>query len=488
MVVTIKSRADLTLEGYERVAWHGAPAAFGPDVEPRVTAARAAFLRYVAANSETAIYGATSGYGQNARRRMSEEEASAFHARSLATGAMSFGDPLPRRIVRGILYARLANLVDGHGATTWRVVEAVLAMLNGERPVPAVPRQGNGSAGEILALYHLFAPLSDAFRMEIKEKGPLSNGAPCAAALVADAALAARRRWHLALEILALSVEAMKAPLEAYDPALAALWNDPDAGVVLDRLQALLAGGTPHRRAYQAPVSYRILPRVLGRAFGDLALAEAVAGATLAAVTDNPVYLPPDAAHPDGRSFSTGGYHDGRAVPAMDALAADCADLCLIAERHTSKLLDGAISGLPDKLASGQGGIAGGAVSLAYAPMASVGYLEDARAAATTTLLPGSEGGAFGQDDVASPVFLAWDKQEAAGLALERSLALLAAVASQALHVTGRPAPPALRERLQAIRSLFPPVDDIAPRILGHDAAALAAAFRREVFGPAASP
>src|SRR5690606_19459478 len=133
-----------------------------------------------------------------------------FHARALAVGAMSFGDPLPPRVVRGILFARLANLVEGHGATSLRVVRAVVEMLNGERPVPPVPGDGNGCAGEILALYHLFAPLSDAFEMEIKEKGPLTNGAPCAAALLADATLAARRRLDIAVELFALSVEAFR--------------------------------------------------------------------------------------------------------------------------------------------------------------------------------------------------------------------------------------------------------------------------------------
>ncbi len=488
MTVAIEGRGDLTLAGFERVAWRGERVALGVPVKQRVEAARAAFLRFCANNPDVAIYGVTSGYGQNARRQMGEDEAAGFASLSLAAGAMSFGDPLPGRIVRGILFARLANLVDGHGATGWRIVEAVAAMLNGERPVPPVPRDGNGSAGEILALYHLFAPLSDAFRMELKEKGPLTNGAPCAAALLADAALAARRRWNLACEVFALSVEGFRAPLQAYDPALAGLWNDADAGAALARFAALLAGAAAERRGYQAPVSYRILPRVLGRAHRALRTAGETAEAILPAVTDNPVYLPPDesapdASFPDGRCFSTGGYHDSHAVPAMDALAADCADLCLIAERHASKLLDANISGLPEKLARDPRRVAGGTAALAYAPMASVGFLEQARSAATTTLLPGSEGGAFGQDDVVSPVFAAWEKQETAGRALERSLAVLAAVASQALWVTERPAPPALRGRLDGIRAGFAPVDDVAPRILGRDGDALARAFRREIYG-----
>lgn len=484
MTVTLNGRSDLTLEAFARVVRGGEGVVLGVGVAPTVEAARAAFLRYCAHQPDEAIYGVTSGYGSNARRPLGGAEADRFHSRSLAIGAMSFGAPLPLRQVRAILFARLANLLDGHGATTYRVVAAVVEMLNGERPVPDVPREGNGCAGEILPLYHLFAPLTDAFHMAIKEKGPLTNGAPCAAALLADAALSARARWTLACEIFALSVEAMRAPLQAYDPVLAGLWNDPDAGAALTRLGALLAGApATERRAYQAPVSFRILPRLLGRAHRDVRTAEAVAAAILPAVTDNPVYLPPDREFPDGRCFSTGGYHDSHAVPAMDALSAAFADLCLVAERHVSKLLDGHVSGLPDRLMADPAAAAGGASALSYAPMAAVGFLEQARLAATTTLLPGSEGGAFGQDDVVSPVFPAWDKHEAVGLAFERSLAVLAAVASQALWVTGRSAPAALRDRLDAIRSAFPPVDDVAPRILGRDCAALAGVFRAEVHG-----
>lgn len=481
-MITISSRQDLSLANFTCIAWQKERAALSSDARDVIAAARAAFLRFCERNPAVPIYGVTSGYGQNAKRRLAKDEEQKFHARSMAVGAASFGEPLPERVVRGILFARLANLIEGHGATSVRIVEAVVDMLNSNRPVPMVPRDGNGCAGEILALYHLFAPLSDAFEMAIKEKSPLTNGAPCAAALVSDAAVAGRRRWHLACEIFSLSIEAFKAPLAAYDPVLAGMWNDPDAAAAFAAINSCLKGAGGDRRGYQAPVSYRILPRVLGRAHRSVRVAEETAHATLSAVTDNPIYLPPDDQYPDGRAFSTGGYHDSHAVPAMDALAADCADLCLIAERHAAKLLDSNVSGLPDKLSRDSSAIAGGASALSYVPMAAVGFLEAARSAATTTLFPGSEGGAFGQDDVVSPVFQAWEKQEAAGLALERTLAILSIVASQALWVTDRNPPNALIARLAVIRDAVPPVDDIALRHLGHELGRLAQALHAEIY------
>jgi histidine ammonia-lyase len=85
--------------------------------------------------------------------------------------------------------------------------------------------------------------------------------------------------------------------------------------------------------------------------------------------------------------------------------------------------------------------------------MAITGYEEEARMLAQATLLPGSESGGFGQNDVASPVFLAWTKQERAGELLQAALASLCPIALRALEVTGRPAPAALDALVSAIRA-----------------------------------
>src|SRR5207249_951147 len=117
------------------------------------------------------------------------------------------------------------------------------------------------------------------------------------------------------------------------------LWGDPHETEALLTLRGLLDGAAAERRPYQAPVSYRILPRVLGEAHRALAAAEQAAEISLRSVTDNPVYIPPDAEHPLGRVWSTGGYHNGQAYPALDRLAATWANLCQLAERHGERLI-----------------------------------------------------------------------------------------------------------------------------------------------------
>lgn len=220
-------------------------------------------------------------------------------------------------------------------------------------------------------------------------------------------------------------------------------------------------------------MSFRIVPRVLGAARRALAVAERSAATSLASVSDNPVYLPPDDAHPLGRALSTGGYQNASAAPALDGLAGAWADLATLASRHATALLDGDASLLPHGLPAGAWRVS----TLAYALPAVV---EEARQAATRTPLP--EPRVFDQNDVSVPTFLAWEKEAAAGRHLSAALAILAAVASQALFVTGRPPPAPLAALVDEVRHHFPPAE--GPPHPGAAVGALADAFEARLVPP----
>jgi histidine ammonia-lyase len=486
MTITLTTRADINIDAVYRVAWRRESVKIADEALQRIAACRASFLELIEKDPGTVIYGVTTAMGELANRRLGRDERDR-HARIKAfAAATSFGDPLPDRVVRAIVLARLANFLEGHAATTPRVTLAVAAMLDGE-PMPVVPASGQGGAGEILALYPLFAEVSRRFDLEVKERGSLINGSPCAAALVADAALAARRRVGLAEKVFALSIEAFRAPLEHYDSALDVLWGDEHEAAALRGLRKSLEGSEPERRNYQAPVSYRIVPRVLGHAHRALSAAERAATVSLGSVSDNPVYLPPDRDHPLGRCISTGGYHNAMASPALDDLAAIWADICLLCDRHGSKLLNGRVSLLPDLLLSGRDpSDSDGHGSVGYVPMTITGYLEQAKLFAQRTLIPGTESAGAGQDDVATTAFLAWSKEERAGRCADAAMAMLAMLASQALYITGRRPAAALQAFVSAIRSVVAPVDD--DRILGPELGKLAEWFTQQVFDSRGDP
>ncbi len=182
-------------------------------------------------------------------------------------------------------------------------------------------------------------------------------------------------------------------------------------------------------------------------------------------MSDNPVYIPPDHEHPFGQAFSTGGYHNGMAYPALDELAAASADLCQLVERQTERLLASIETGTYEVMAGFY--------------MVVVAWAEDARTAAQRTLIPL---GGIGQNDTASPTFFAWRREREAGFCLEAALAGLAALASDELARSERAAPPTLARFLEGVRDVFPVEGERWAR--GGDAARLHAAFTERVFNP----
>ncbi|MFQ5567595.1 MAG: aromatic amino acid lyase [Paracoccaceae bacterium] len=474
MTVTLNSRADFTLEAARRVAWEGEGVVLGESSRKAMAAARARFMALID-EPDVTIYGVTSGYGQNARVRLDPDQRKAHANRPPFPAAASWGDPVPERVARAIVFARLANFVEGHAAVTPAVAEGVAAMLDGG-PLPEVPARGQGGAGEILSLSHLFLPLARSMELAEKDSLSLVNGSPAATGLSVDAALAGAARLEVAAEVLALAAEAFNAPLGHFDEALEDHWNNPHDAWALARLRGLIDGGHGDaRRPYQAPVSFRILPRLLGQAHLAAEVTREVAEQSLPAVSDNPALLAPDAAHPNGRAVSTGGFHNAQAPMVLDMLTASYANLCVLAGRHAAKMMDGNVSLLPPQLGAGEGRAYVGCL-----PMAITGYEEEARMLASATLIPGSESGGFGQNDAASPVFLAWSKQERAGVLLEQSLAALAPVALLALDITNRPVPGPLAAVAEATRTHVP-VD--RQGLLGPATAELAGWLRGRVYG-----
>ena len=479
MTLTLDRRSDLTLDALHQVAWAGDTVRFSERAVAVMTAARERFMHILDNDPDVTIYGVTSGYGQMAQIRLTPAERKAHARNAPVAPAASWGDLVPERVRRAIVFARLANFVEGDAAISPALALAVADMLECDA-LPGVPAKGQGGAGEILSLSHLFIDLCRNFELAEKDALSLVNGSPCGTALTGDAALAAHNRLRVAALVLALAAEAFNTPLGHFDEALETKWNNVHDAWALRTLRALIGGGSGGaRRPYQAPVSFRILPRILGQGHRAAAWTRDIASETLAAVTDNPVLLEPDDAHPFGTFISTGGFHNAQGPMAMDAVTGTYANLCVLAERMCAKLLDGAVSHLPDNLVVDRAGMSNG--YLGCLGMAATGYEEEARLYAQATLLPGSESGGFGQNDVASPVFLAWSKQEKAGECLDMALATLAPIALRALKVTDREVPPALQPLATLTLEAMPGLDNAEPN--GPRIAGLAGNLRAQVYG-----
>lgn len=482
MTTVLNSRFDLTLDAVLAVAWRGDDVRVGSEALAMIGERRRAFLDYVENDPDASVYGVNQGQGEMIGLAMNAEERQRLARMKPLAAAVPFGEPYPVRVVRTMMLARFANLMEGHGMGTPRLAEEIAGLLNA-RSHPVVGQQGQGGPGEILALYTLFADLSKKLDLEPGERGALINGSPGASALLADAALVAERRLSVTMKVLALAVVAFNAPMEHYETLVGDLLGGRHNRTAFSGLARLLDGmaDLAPPRAYQAPVSYRIVPHVLGQAKHAVATAHDLAAEAMASVTHNPIYVMPDERHPHGRCLSTGGYHNALAAPAMDAVSGTWADLCLICQRLCVGLLNGRASGYPDFLLSGRKvGEVDGHGAVGYLPMAIVGYMEEARSAASRTFIPAADASVFGQDDVTAPAFLAWPKTMKSGACLDACLAILAVASSQALFVTGRDrVPEALMSLLADVRRIVPPITD--DRVLGPELGRLADHLTAEI-------
>jgi len=460
VTIRLSSSSDLNLDTFRRATWGGEEVQVEPVLAEQLEVWRAQFLDAVAQHPDTPVYGVNVGAGDGSSRFLDDDQRVSY-----ATGlnsATSFGAALPDRVVRGIVFARLGSFTDGSAAVTAELAEHVAGMLSSS--LPRVPQEATAGSGEILPLGHLFSGVPAALPLGPKESMALVNGAPCAAALTADIALRSRALLDVTQRVFALAVDALDAPSAHFDEALGGLWTASSEIATLRLMRDLLSSDRP-RRTHQARVSVRILTRVLAAAQDAVVYAEQVADQSLAHPGDNPSFVPATPSAP-ARIVSNGGFHNHRAVVALDMVTRTTTDLVQLGQHLLHAIyLDPEVLPRQDNLALG----------ISY--MAAAGWSEDARLLAAPSILSFA---AVGQNDVPNPLFAAWRKADGVQSCLVGQLSLLAAIASQSFVVTGRAPATALAPTLDFVRASFPPVEH--RRDIGVDLDRLSAAVTQQLY------
>ncbi|MCB1008883.1 MAG: histidine ammonia-lyase [Acidobacteria bacterium] len=368
---------SLDLARFEAVVRGGAPALLDRSAAGRIAAARAEIERAI--ESGDAVYGVNTGFGNLANVRIDRRDLETLQERLVLSHAAGMGEPLADEEVRGMLLLRANTLARGHSGVRPELVERLLAMLAaGVHPV--VPSRGSvGASGDLAPLAHLalgvigrggarlageplpaaealeragFAP----FRLATREGLGLINGTQAMTALLALAALDARRLVRLADLVGALSTEALRGTDTAFDPRIHAVRPHPGQRASAANLWRLMQGSTireSHRRddvRVQDPYSIRCMPQVHGAVRDVLADVEAKLAVEMNAATDNPLVFARD-----GETLSGGNFHGAPMALAADFLTIALAELASISERRTEKLTNAAFSGLPPFLVADAG-------------------------------------------------------------------------------------------------------------------------------------
>lgn len=361
----------LTWREIVRVARDGAQLSLSDSAWARIDNARA-IVDHIVARGERA-YGISTGLGALSSVRLEGPQLAQLSRNTLLSHACGVGAPLKVEQTRAIICAAINNYAHGHSGISRNVIEALIALLN-QHITPVVPSQG--SVGYLTHMAHVgvallgfgevswrgqLMPAEQALyqagmaKLELTAKDGISlvNGTPCMTGLACLGLADAFNLADWADVIGAMSFEALKGQIDAFDEAVLALKPHPGAQLVGTRLRALLAGSEVIANSRgirtQDALSIRSIPQIHGACRDQLAHAEQQINIELASATDNPLVVgTPD----DYRVLSQANPHGESVAMAADLLCIAVAELAGVAERRLDRLINPLISGLPPFLVS----------------------------------------------------------------------------------------------------------------------------------------
>lgn len=444
----------------------------------------------------TRVYGVNTGIGALCDVVVARPDLQRLSRNIVRSHACGVGPALGAEQVRAIIAAQVNNYAHGYSGVRVELVEALLALLDGNC-LPVVPE--GGSVGYLTHMAHIALTLigegyakvngvrlagdeamarinQTPLILEAKEGLSLVNGAPCAAGFACLALDRAERFLDWADAVAALTFEALGRQPGAFDAAVLAARPSPGLLKTGARLRDLLTGSSLQGQGLgtQDALSLRAVPHVHGAAWDVWAQTAEVVDRELKSATDNPIVmgsLEEPVACSEAHAVATG------LGMASDSLAAAVAQVAAMAERRLDRLLNPQFSGLPAFLAA-DGGACSGLMIAQYSAAALVA--ENRRLAAPA----GLDGGVTSalQEDHLSHATSAGSKLLAILENARRILAielLAAAQAREFLPKEGRS--PALEAIHLRFRSTVPPYQDDRP--LGEAMSAAAEWLRRETPG-----
>lgn len=366
--------APLGWQDVVAVARHGAQLALSAQAWARIDNAQA-IVRQVVDSGERA-YGISTGLGALCNVVLAGEQLSQLSRNTLLSHACGVGPALADEQTRAILCAAIINYSHGKSGIHRQVVEALLTLLN-RGITPQVSSQG--SVGYLTHMAHIGIALLGVGQVSYRgrvvsaeqalaEEGLqpvqlgakdglcLVNGTPCMTGLSCLALADASRLLQWADVIGAMSFEAQRGQIDAFDAQIIALKAHPGMQVVGSNLRALLDGSEVIAASRgirtQDALSIRSIPQVHGAARDQLAHAVKQVETELNGATDNPLLL----GTPDHyRVVSQANPHGQSVALAADLLAIAMAEIGSIAERRLDRLINPHVSGLPAFLVSEPG-------------------------------------------------------------------------------------------------------------------------------------
>lgn len=483
---------SLTIEDLVRIARDGKRVGIDEEAFARMRSSRAVVERCV--DQELVRYGITTGFGKFCNVVISKEENTILQKNLIMSHACGLGEPLAQEVVRAMIALRVNALAVGNSGIRPQTVQLLVDMLNAQ-VIPIVPEKGSlGASGDLAPLAHIalvMIGLGEALYkgermagstalslaglkpvvLEAKEGLALINGTQAMTAIGALAVHDACLAYSTAQLASALTTQALRGIIDAFDPRIHELRRQPGQIACASEMRRMLEDSRLVTRQGELRVqdayALRCIPQVHGASRDALSYAQQVLARELNAVTDNPIIFPKPSlmlegsiATEDGRDpgdiISGGNFHGQPIALAMDFLSIASAELANISERRLERLVNPALSeGLPAFLTI-SGGINSGFMIVQYVAAALVSENKALAHPASVDSIPSSAN----QEDHVSMGTIAARKARAIVGNAQRVIALELAAACQALDLR------AIQMGIPSIEPLLSPSTAAAYRVV----------------------
>jgi len=314
------------------------------------------------------VYGINTGFGKLCDEVISDESVSELQENLLLSHAAGTGEPITETEVRATMLVRANSLAKGFSGVRREVIEKLLELLN-KKIYPYVPSYGSlGASGDLVPLAHIallligkgriidegnakdalpvlkkkgFKPLK---RLHAKEGLALINGTAVEAGISSILISDAKYLLKTTVKASALSMEALRAKKEAFDPRIQEVRNISEQKTISDMILKEINGSKliDSTQKVQDAYTIRCIPQVYGAVLMNLSYIENVLKGEINSVTDNPIVFAEDK-----EILSGGNFHAEPLAFAMDLFSIILADLGNMIERRINRLLNPALSELP---------------------------------------------------------------------------------------------------------------------------------------------
>jgi len=370
---------SLTIEDVVAIARNHRPIELHPDAINRIHRCRSLLERKIKARE--IMYGVNTGIGELSEVVLTPEQVEKYQKYLLYSHAAGCGEPCAEHDVRAAMLSRLNTHCWGHSGIRLEIVETQVQMLN-RGVTPVVCQKGSvGACGDLSPMAQMVLTLmgeGEVFyqgRRLPAKAGMEEAGIPTVVFRERDGLAAINgsnfiagmgclelfdaEQWLKTQEIsLAMSLEALNANMNAYDPRIHQVRGYPGAQKCAENIRRLTEGSELLRlpgKKVQDAYSLRSSPQVIGAAREAFQWARYMLEIELNHAADNPTFFPEEELALTGANFQ------GTPMAlALELAGMSVTTVSALSERRLNRLTNPHLSmGLPPFLTVGAGMFSG---------------------------------------------------------------------------------------------------------------------------------